>query len=148
MDDLIIIPTEESHISAISAIEAACFSTPWSADSFRYSVNSKDTQSCFTAVKNNDIVGYICLFHLFEEGELLNIATRPDMRKTGIAQKMIDKMIEVMKQRSVERITLEVRTSNIAARSLYEKNGFAPIAIRKNYYSSPLEDGIVMEKHI
>ena len=148
MTDIIIIPTEEAHIDAITAIEALCFSSPWSADSFRYSLSSRDTQSCFTALNNGEVVGYIFLFHLFEEGELLNIATRPDMRKRGIAQMLIDRMHEVMREKNVERITLEVRESNVAAKSLYEKNGFSPIAIRKNYYTRPLEDGIVMEKRI
>jgi ribosomal-protein-alanine N-acetyltransferase len=66
----------------------------------------------------------------------------------GIAQKLIDKMYETMLKKDVQRITLEVRKSNTPAISLYEKNGFSPIAVRKNYYTSPLEDGIVMEKHI
>ena len=49
----------------------------------------------FTATLENEIVGYICLFHLFEEGELLNIAVSPDYRKRGIAQKLINKMFEI-----------------------------------------------------
>ena len=41
-------------------------------------------------------------------------------------------------------LTLEVRASNSAARKFYDKNHFIDIAIRKNYYRSPVEDAIVM----
>ncbi|MBR5322899.1 MAG: ribosomal protein S18-alanine N-acetyltransferase [Clostridia bacterium] len=148
MNNINIIPTTEEHLDAIAEIEAMCFSTPWSRNSFADSMSNKQVISFFTATLNNEIVGYICLFHLFEEGELLNIAVKPNFRNCGIAQKMINKMFELFKQKEVTRITLELRESNINAKSLYLKNGFEPIGIRKNYYTSPLENGIVMQKNI
>lgn len=148
MDNLIIIPTEDSHLDTIAEIEANCFSAPWSRKSFADGMKNPDIQSYFTAFYNNKIVGYICLFHIFEDGELLNIAVSPSYRKMGIAQSLIDYMVEYLKQKGINRITLEVRKSNIAARSLYEKNGFRQFAVRKNYYSEPFEDGIIMEKKL
>ena len=145
MNNLNIIPTTEEHLDKISEIEALCFSTPWSRKSFADSMANNNVITLFTATLENEIVGYICLFHLFEEGELLNIAVSPDYRKRGIAQQLINKMFDIFKQKDVTRITLEVRESNINAKNLYLKNGFKPIGIRKNYYTSPLENGIVME---
>ncbi len=145
MNNLHIIPTTEEHLDQISEIEALCFSTPWSRKSFADSMANSNVITLFTATLENEIVGYICLFHLFEEGELLNIAVSPDYRKRGIAQKLINKMFEIFKQKDITRITLEVRESNTNAKNLYLKNGFKPIGIRKNYYTSPLENGIVME---
>ncbi len=148
MHNINIIPTTEEHLDKIAEFEALCFSTPWSRKSFADSMANEQVISLFTATVDNKIVGYICLFHLFEEGELLNIAVSPDYRKRGIAQEMINKMFDIFKQKSVTRITLEVRESNENAKNLYLKNGFKPIGIRKNYYTSPLENGIVMEKNI
>ena len=146
MNNVNIIPTTEEHLDRIAEIEALCFSTPWSRKSFADSMANEQVISLFTATLNNEIVGYICLFHLFEEGELLNIAVCPNYRKRGIAQQLINKMFELFKQKDITRITLEVRESNNNAKNLYLKNGFKPIGIRKNYYTSPLENGIVMEK--
>lgn len=148
MNNINIIPTTEKHLDKITEIEALCFSTPWSRKSFADSMANNNVISLFTATLNNEVVGYICMFHLFEEGELLNIAVSPDFRKRGIAQQLINKMFEIFKQKNVTRITLEVRESNVNAKNLYLKNGFKPIGIRKNYYTLPLENGIVMEKHL
>lgn len=148
MDEVKVIPTERDHLAFITATEKLCFSNPWSENSFAYALDNPNVQSCFTALYKGEPAGYMCLFHLFEEGELLNVAVSPDLRNKGIAQKMMDKMVEHLKEKGVERITLEVRESNAAARHLYERNGFTRFAIRKNYYSSPVENGIIMEKHI
>ncbi|MBQ6701624.1 MAG: ribosomal protein S18-alanine N-acetyltransferase [Clostridia bacterium] len=148
MNNIIIVPTTDAHLDTIAEIEAKCFTTPWSRQSFAEGLANTDIYTNFTALKDNTVVGYICLFHLFEEGELLNVAVSPQHRQQGIAQALLDKAFELMKDRKVTRMTLEVRTSNISAQSLYTKNGFHPIAIRKNYYTSPTEDGIVMEKSL
>ncbi len=148
MTGLVITPMEITHLDIITEIESLCFSTPWSRKSFEEGLANSFTQSYFTAILNNEIVGYICLFHLFEEGELLNIAVDPSKRGLGIGQLLIETMFTYLKTKNVSRITLEVRESNTAAKNLYIKNGFTPIAVRKNYYSFPLENGIVMETHI
>lgn len=148
MSNVNIIPTTEQHLDRIAEIEALSFSTPWSRKSFADSMANSNVISIFTATLDDEVVGYICLFHLFEEGELLNIAVNPDYRKQGIAQQLLNQMFMLFKQKDVTRITLEVRESNTNAKNLYLKNGFKPIGIRKNYYTSPLENGIVMEKNL
>jgi ribosomal-protein-alanine N-acetyltransferase len=66
----------------------------------------------------------------------------------GIAQKLMDSMYSFMKEKNVARLLLEVRESNEPAKNLYIKNGFSPIAVRKNYYTKPTENAVVMEKYI
>ncbi len=146
MSDITVIPTELNHLDEIAEIEAKCFSTPWSKQSFAEGMANENTQKYFTAILNGKVVGYICIFHIFEDGELLNVAVHPDYRKQGLGQILLDKMFEYLKDKEVTRISLEVRESNVSARSLYLKNGFLPTGVRKNYYSSPREDGIIMEK--
>ena len=146
MSDVTVIPTEYSHLDKIAEIEQKCFSNPWSKQSFADGMNNQNTQKYFTAILDDKIVGYICIFHIFEDGELLNVAVDPEYRKQGIGQTLLDKMFEYLKDTEVNRISLEVRESNISARQLYLKNGFRPTGVRKNYYSAPREDGIIMEK--
>ena len=141
-----IVITDESHLDSIAEIEKVCFSNPWSRKSFADGMTNPDVQTYFTAITDGEISGYICIFHIFEDGDLLNIAVHPKYRRQGIAQMLMNKMFELLKEKGTERVTLEVRSSNFSAQSLYKKNGFKPMAIRKNYYSDPTEDGIVMEK--
>ena len=148
MNNLTVVPTVYDHLDKITDIEKDCFSNPWSRASFEASLAADKLQTCLTALLDGEAAGYICIFHLFEEGELLNIAVSPKYRRLGIAQRLIDEMLTLLKTKNVERVTLEVRQSNASARSLYEKNGFLPIAVRKNYYTNPFEDGIVMEKRL
>lgn len=148
MDGLIVTPMTADHLDAVTEMERVCFSTPWSRKSFEDGLANTFTQSYFTALLGGEVVGYMCLFHLFEEGELLNIAVSPEKRGLGIGKAMMDTMFSYLKNKNVSRITLEVRESNTAAKSLYTRSGFAPIAIRKNYYTAPLENGIVMETHV
>ena len=146
MSDITVIPTELNHLDKIAEIESLCFSNPWSKQSFADGMANEKVQKYFTAISGEKIVGYICIFHIFEDGELLNIAVAPDYRKQGIGQILIDKMFDYLKTQEVNRISLEVRESNVSARNLYLKNGFRPVGVRKNYYTDPREDGIIMEK--
>ena len=62
----------------------------------------------------------------------------------GVAQELLDQLVDDASAAGVTRVTLEVRASNHTARKFYYKNNFIDIAIRKNYYRSPVEDAIVM----
>ncbi|MPM90203.1 hypothetical protein SDC9_137320 [bioreactor metagenome] len=56
-------------------------------------------------------------------------------------------MREMMKAALVEdvnKMTLEVRVSNTAARELYAKLGFAQCGVRKRYYSNNNEDALIL----
>lgn len=72
------------------------------------------------------------------EEELLLIAVRPAYRRSGLAAKLLDYLAESARERGAERIFLEMRENNPAAR-LYDAAGFAPIGRRKAYYK--LSDG-------
>ena len=73
-----------------------------------------------------------------DEWELLNIAVAPEFRRRGVARELLAAL-------PGGRIFIEVRASNMAARGLYESAGFRQVGVRRRYYHSPVEDGIVME---
>ncbi len=147
MEQITIVPMTNEHLPFVTEIEKNCFSDPWTTQSFIDGMKMQ-FQDFFVALSGEDVVGYIVLMHIFEDGEILNLAVSPYMQKKGIASKLLTHSFNYLSSLGVTRITLEVRSSNTPAKKLYEKSGFSPISIRKNYYTFPLEDGIVMEKHL
>ncbi len=143
-----IVFAEPFMLPAILAIENASFTMPWSEKSFAEALESDNIKVLAALDGDGNVAGFGCLMTLDEEGEILNIAVHPSVRKAGIGQKLLDAMILLGLGMGVRDFYLEVRESNVPARSLYEKNGFIPLGRRKRYYSKPVEDAIVMKKSI
>ena len=100
----------------------------------------------YVACLNNKIVGYMGLSKIVGEGYVTNIAVLPEYRRLGIGEKILGYVIDNTKA-ELEFISLEVRVSNIAAISLYEKFGFERTGLRKRFYTNPQEDAIIMTKY-
>lgn len=131
-------------VEAVYTISTKCFSEPWSLESIKQEVNNA-VASYFVAEEEHAIVGYAGLWHVLDEGEVINIAVCEEVRRQGIGEALLKKLLEEAKARKITVIHLEVRASNKGARSLYEKYGFNAIALRKGYYHKPLEDAVIME---
>lgn len=85
---------------------------------------------------NGDIaVGYISVNSVIDEGEVLKIVVAKEYRKLGIGSALVRDILARMKDKGVETVFLEVRSNNIPAKRLYEKNGFVKISERQKYYS-------------
>lgn len=145
--DILIRDASIDDAKDISYIEEECFSLPWSDKSLSESM-ALDNYIFLLAAVDNEIAGYIGLYIAMDEGDITNIAVKEKFRKQGIAKKILEAMIERCKQRKIININLEVRESNFAAIKLYEKFGFENIGIRKNFYEKPIENAIIMQKHI
>lgn len=127
-------------------IENACFSSCWSYEQFKC-IGDLDYARFFVAKCDGTAVGFAGIY-LLGDAELVNIAVLPEHRKKGIAQSLLETCVELAKKENCFKMFLEVRKSNTAAISLYSKNGFTDVAIRKKYYSDPTEDAVVMVKEI
>lgn len=130
-------------ISEIVSIERLSFSTPWSETSFRSEIYSRYSVTR-VAELNGVIVGYICVKHVADECHLLDLAVHPDYRRRGIARALLDDVIQELRIEGCRFFYLEVRSSNYAARKLYEKFGFNMVGVRKGYYVNPAEDAVIM----
>lgn len=134
-------------IKEVSLIENECFSMPWSEKSFLDSIKRLDTifLVCVdTNCEKQKVIGYIGMYLSFDEGEITNVAVLTEYRQKGIGKALIEGIKEIALQRQIEKIFLEVRVSNIPAITLYQKNGFQRIGIRKNFYEKPTEDANIM----
>ncbi len=96
--------------------------------------------------QTGEIVGYLCLWIVFEELRLMNLAVEAGHRRRGIATALVLHALSLARDRGAERAVLEVRASNNAAQRLYEGLGFRQVALRARYYSNPIEDAVLMQR--
>lgn len=135
-----------AHIDGVCKIEEACFAHPWS----RQSVESElaNENSVFiAAVEGEKVIGYIGMSVVIDEGYIFNVAVNADFRRKGVGTALINELVTYGKKNDLCFITLEVRESNQAAISLYSDFGFIKVGERKNYYSDPAENAILMTKY-
>ena len=134
-------------VSAVHQVEEACFSTPWSLESFQ-DIFRFGENYYLTAWEEDKIVGFIGLMAVAGEGDITNVAVLPSHRKKGIGDRLVKEMLILAKEKEIKKIMLEVRASNQAAIHLYEKYGFEFLCIRKKYYQKPVEDANIMCWHL
>ena len=125
----------------LAELDKRCFSTPWSEQSF--SEEAENSLATYLLARSDDkIVGYCGFWRVSGEAQVTNIAVLPEYRRRKIAESLAKRMLELCADD--DQIVLEVRKSNFAAISLYEKLGFTKAGIRKRFYRDPIEDGITM----
>ena len=131
-----------THLEAVAGLEALCFSEPWSAEALKL-------------LTTPDAVGYICfadgqiaayggMLYAPFEGQITNIAVHPSHRRLGVGHAHIYAQEQEAQGRGLGQLSLEVRVSNLAAISLYERHGFEAAGRRRGFYRHPTEDGLVM----
>jgi len=144
MTDIIIRAAEPSDILSLCELERECFSLPWSAKSFE-DFFANGCSKCLAAVLDGKICGYVGMNLILGEGEITNLAVSGAYRRRGIGEALIEALCGID---GTERILLDVRVSNTAARRLYEKCGFKVDGIRRGFYEKPREDAVLMSRDI
>jgi ribosomal-protein-alanine N-acetyltransferase len=134
-------------LEAVSAIENASFSSPWSAGSIIDAIG-RHGYITRVAAAGDQIDGYIIAIQLAGEGQLLDIAVHPGQRHRGIGGALMEELLRIMMEQGCRVLYLEVRASNTPAIRLYEKIGFTTISTRKGYYKNPVEDALIMKLEI
>ncbi|MCR5432601.1 MAG: ribosomal protein S18-alanine N-acetyltransferase [Lachnospiraceae bacterium] len=133
----------EKDIKTLAALEKDNFSDPWSEDSLRNSYGT-DILVAFDEPDDEDVAGYIIIRTVADESELLRICVSTALRKHGIGWRLISEGINLAKDDGATKMFLEVRSQNSPAIALYRKAGFRDEGLRKNYYSDPQDDAVIM----
>ncbi len=131
-------------IPQIAELEALCFSEPWSQKALSESLDAGTL--FFVAQKDNEVIGYIGISVIAGEGYITNVAVFPKHRKMGVASALLNRVLKLRLEMPLEFVSLEVRASNGAAISLYNKLGFLECGRRKGFYRNPTEDAIIMTR--
>lgn len=132
-------------LAAVNEIERASFADPWRAADFRAALGAT---LFLVAVRHDAVAGYVIARQAADEGELLNLAVAPGERGRGVGSALAVCAIGALRDQGVGAVYLEVRESNAAARRLYGRLGFAPVARRARYYRDPPEDALVLKAAI
>lgn len=128
-------PFDLDHVAAAVAIENVSYFNPWSPTMFRECLASERHLN-LALLQHQQLVAYLIVDQILDEGDLLNIAVHPKCRGQGAAKALLTHAIALLKDRLVKRMFLEVSLLNIAAKNLYLQLGFVEVGRRKGYYSS------------
>ena len=139
---------EARHTAQIAALEAECFSAPWSEASVRSELDNPLSLWLVAEDEGGALVGYVGSQTVLGESDMMNLAVAAAYRRQGVGRQLVEALCEALTQAGSERLTLEVRASNEAAKALYRQLGFKQIGRRPRYYSRPTEDAELYRKEL
>lgn len=129
---------------AVAELDQISFSLPWPERSFRFEVTDNPASRCWVAEADGRVVGMIVAWLFVDEVHIATIATHPDFRRQGIAQKLLTHTLRYTSDEGAVSSFLEVRESNLAAQAMYRKFGYENTGLRKRYYKDNSEDAVLM----
>ena len=137
----------EADVEQLTDIEKECFAHPLGEEQIRSLLRNKNT--VFLAFREKALLtGSVWVQVVLDEGYIGNVAVRPAYRRRGIAGALLQALETLGREKALSFLTLEVRAGNAPAIALYEKNGYACVGRRPDYYDHPREDAILMTKYL
>ncbi len=153
------------HLPSAVELDRLCFGGLWAIEGYRRELDSPnsdllglwtwETEDCESRQHGAGtgapplqirpmLIGVGCLWAILEEAHIIMLAIHPQFQRQGLGQALLLALLKSAHDRQLERSTLEVRDSNLAAVSLYKKFGFKEAGRRKRYYEDTGEDALVM----
>lgn len=133
----------KEDIEQVAELEREVFADAWSFQAILSAWEQKQTL-LLSAFEDQELIGYVILYFVLEDGEIARIAVSEDHRRKGVASRMLREMKSLCKDNGIGKLLLDVRESNESAIAFYERHGFRRDGIRRNYYTKPSEDAILM----
>lgn len=130
-----------NYMEQIFNLEKEIFKNSAFSKSYLNTLIKGDNSFIYIYLIDDKVCGYLIILDSIDVYEILAIATVEEYRNKGIAQELLAKI-------RIKNIFLEVRESNQTAINFYKKNKFKEISIRKNYYSKPTENAIIMKLEV
>ncbi|MEY4507422.1 MAG: tRNA ((37)-N6)-threonylcarbamoyltransferase complex dimerization subunit type 1 TsaB [Pseudomonadota bacterium] len=144
---------QEADLDAVLELEKRAHSHPWSRQHFVDSLRSAHPAWLLWAQAPErdepSLLGYWVAMPGVDEAHLLNITVAPEHQRQGWGRFMLEALCVWARQHAAQRVWLEVRHSNHAARTTYERSGFVSVGVRKGYYPAgrtAREDAVVMNR--
>ena len=138
-------PGASADIDAVAALEADSFTNPWPREQLVWELTNSDVTRIFVLRNESGVIVAFCLcWVIFEELHINTLAVAPGERRQGLATLLMRYVLAETSKEGARKATLEVRASNQAALSLYERLGFRVTATRPGYYTNPDEDALIL----
>jgi ribosomal-protein-alanine N-acetyltransferase len=134
-----------ADLDAVLEIEAASFFNPTTREWYESELQRPDV--CYVYVMrtpSHPVAGFCAFWKVVDQIHINNLAVRPELRGQGLGAHLLASVLSEATRLGAPHATLEVRRSNEAARRLYERAGFTLAGIRTAYYSSPIEDALIL----
>lgn len=146
-------PLTSELLPAAVELDRLCFGGLWTLEGYQRELDSPNSD-LFVLIPSPHpptcpsphppILGLGCLWAILEEAHITIVAVHPNYRRQGLGQALLLYLLSSAKQRGLERATLEVKVSNQAALSMYEKYGFRVAGRRRGYYQDTGEDALIL----
>jgi ribosomal-protein-alanine N-acetyltransferase len=137
-------PMTVEDIPDVHDIESASFPIPWPAYAFRQELETNRLARYLVVRVGGETVAYAGIWLMVDEAHVTTFAVLPDWRRRGIGARLMLAILQLSVEMRASVGTLEVRLSNMAARTLYQRFGFRPVGVRPRYYSDNGEDALIM----
>lgn len=136
---------DERDLDGVLEVEDESFTNPWTRDMYAWELQNRSVCHIFV-VRTPDVrvAGFCAFWLVFDEIHINNVALRPALRNRGLGTALMHRIMHEARQLGARRATLEVRASNVGARRLYERLGFTISGTRRNYYTNPVEDALIL----
>jgi ribosomal-protein-alanine N-acetyltransferase len=136
-------------LDGVLEIEEASFNNPTTREWYERELERPAV--CFIYVlrtPESPTAAFCAFWRVADQAHINNLAVRPELRRHGLGSRLLQAVIAEARDLGAATLTLEVRRSNIAAQRLYLRAGFREEAVRKSYYTQPVEDALVLSMKI
>ncbi len=135
----------DRDLDGVLEVEEESFTNPWTREMYAWELQNRAVCHIYVVRTPEHTVAGFCSFWLvFDEIHINNVALRPALRGQGLGTALMRYVLREARQLGARRATLEVRASNVGARKLYERLGFRLEGTRRNYYTNPVEDALIL----
>ncbi|TCP55950.1 ribosomal-protein-alanine N-acetyltransferase [Tumebacillus sp. BK434] len=131
-------------LDRVMEIEHRSFTLPWSREAYAAELTNNHFAKYLVVTLEGEVVGYAGMWVILDEAHITNIAIDPTVRGRRLGEQLMREMMALSMAHGAERMTLEVRVSNVPAQKLYDRLGFQSYGIRKGYYTDNNEDALIM----
>jgi ribosomal-protein-alanine N-acetyltransferase len=135
----------DQDLDGVLSVESESFTNPWTRDMYAWELQNR-TVCHILVVRTTErpVVGFCAFWLVVDEIHINNVAILPDLRGQGMGTALMTRVFAEARRLGARRATLEVRASNARARRLYERLGFYTAGTRRDYYTNPIEDAIIL----
>jgi len=141
-------PMEIDDLKKVLEIEKKSFPVPWTYELFFSELTQNRHARYFVMEKNNEVIGYLGLWHKGTSFHITNIAIAEKFRRRGYGKHFLKFVERIAAIHKIKKISLEVGISNYVAQNIYRKYGYRVVRSLRNYYQEEKEDALVMEKKL
>lgn len=117
--------------------------TPWSMQVFATELDTPGRR--YLVVEEEGVVGFGGVMVIGDEAHITNLLIDPQWRRLGLGRRLCVDLVDWAVSHGARHLTLEVRSRNREARSLYARLGMAPVGVRPRYYGD--DDAVIMWAH-